>query len=126
MTVSLNKFVRHAAACLLIGWLLPSVGNAQYNIKTFGAKGDGKTLETRFIQQAIDKAYTNKGGVVEIPAGTYRIGTLILKDNVELHLQNGAVLLGSPDYRDYTAVNQKYESRTRDLYAKYFMIFAEG
>lgn len=99
---------------------------AQVNVKTLGAKGDGVTLDTRSIQKAIDKVYNNKGGVVEVPAGTYRIGTLILKDNVELHLQAGAMLLGSPDYRDYTAVSQEYESRTKDLYAKYFMIFAEG
>ena len=99
---------------------------AQYNVKTFGAKGDGKTLDTRSIQQAIDKAYANKGGVVNIPAGTYKIGSLFLKDNIELHLDNGATLLGSPDYKDYTAANQKFDSRTKDLYAKYFMIFAEG
>ncbi len=99
---------------------------AQLNVKTFGAKGNGLTLDTRSIQQAIDRAYASKGGIVDVPAGTYKIGTLILKDNVELHLQPGAMLLGSPDYRDYTAVKQQYESRTKELYAKYFMIFAEG
>ncbi|HEX7845398.1 MAG TPA: glycoside hydrolase family 28 protein [Chitinophagaceae bacterium] len=99
---------------------------AQLNVRIFGAKGDGITLDTRPIQQAIDKAHANKGGVVTLPAGTYKIGTLILKDNVELHLQNGATLLGSANYKDYIAVKQQYESRTRGLYAKYFMIFAEG
>ena len=98
----------------------------QYNVKTFGAKGDGVTLDTRAIQSAIDKAYANKGGVVDIPPGTYKIGSLILKDNIELHIQSGATLLGSANYKDYTLVKQKYESRTKDLYAKYFMIFAEG
>ncbi|HXL58223.1 MAG TPA: glycoside hydrolase family 28 protein [Chitinophagaceae bacterium] len=100
--------------------------NAQYNVKTFGAKGDGVTLDTRSIQQAINKAYESKGGVVNVPTGIYNIGTLVLKDNIELHLDAGATLLGSPNYRDYTEVNQKFESRTKDLYAKYFMIFAEG
>ena len=100
--------------------------NGQYNIKTFGAKGDAVTLDTRFIQLAIDKAYANKGGVVEVPAGTYKIGTLILKDNVELHLQHGAMLIGSANYKDYIAVKQQQATRTKDLYAKYFMIFAEG
>jgi len=99
--------------------------NAQYNVKEFGAKGDGKTLDTHSIQNAIDKAYENGGGVVEVPAGTYKIGTLILKDNINLHVQAGAVLLGSPDYNDYTEINQKFESRTNGLYAKTFMIFAE-
>lgn len=99
---------------------------AQYNVKSYGATGNGAALDTRAIQAAIDKAYRAKGGTVEVPAGTYRIGTLILKDNVELHLQKGAILIGSANYRDYIAVTQKMPSRTRELYAKYFMIFAEG
>jgi hypothetical protein len=106
--------------------LIHSITQAQYNVKAFGAKGDGVILDTRFIQAAIDKAYKNKGGVVIVPAGTYKVGTMILKDNVELHLEPGANLLGSPDYKDYIAVEQKLQSRTRELYAKYFMLFAEG
>ena len=100
--------------------------NAQYDVKTYGAKGDGVTLDTRFIQNAIDEAHNNGGGVVEISTGTYKIGTLILRDNINLHLQAGAVLLGSPDYKDYTEIIHKFDSRTNGLYAKYFMIFAEG
>jgi Glycosyl hydrolases family 28 len=100
--------------------------HAQYDVRNFGAKGDGKTLDTYSIQNAIDTVNGKGGGSVEISAGTYLIGTLILKDNVELHLQRGAVLLGSPDYRNYTEIIQKFQSRTNGLYAKYFMIFAEG
>jgi len=100
--------------------------NAQYDVKKFGAKGDGITLDTRSIQNAIDKANEDGGGVIDISTGTYKIGTLILKDNVNLHLQPGAILLGSPDYRDYTEIIHTFESRTNGLYAKYFMIFAEG
>jgi hypothetical protein len=99
---------------------------AQYDVKNFGARGDGINLDTRYIQNAIDSAYKDGGGVVEISAGTYKIGTLILKDNISLNLQPGAVLLGSPDYRDYTEIIHSFESRTNGLYAKYFMIFAEG
>ncbi|HEC43904.1 MAG TPA: glycoside hydrolase family 28 protein [Bacteroides sp.] len=100
--------------------------NAQYDVKTFGATGDGLTLDTRSIQSAIDKAHENGGGIVEIPVGTYKIGTLILKDNINLHLQTGSVLLGSPDYQDYPEIIHNFDSRTNGLYAKYFMIFAEG
>lgn len=100
--------------------------NAQYDVKQFGAIGDGITLDTRSIQNAIDRAHENGGGVVEISAGTYKIGTLILKDNINLHLLPGAILLGSPDYKDYTEIIHAFESRTNELYAKYFMIFAEG
>ncbi len=106
--------------------VITCAANAQYNVKDFGAKADGKNLDTLFIQNAIDKASANKGGVVEIPEGTYKIGTLILKDNVELHLKHGAILMGSANYKDYIPVKQLQDSRTRDLYARYFMIFAEG
>ncbi|MEN8229650.1 MAG: glycosyl hydrolase family 28 protein [Bacteroidota bacterium] len=99
--------------------------NAQYDVKEFGAKGDGVALDTRSIQNAINQAHENGGGVVEISAGIYKIGTLILKDNINLHLQSGAMLLGSPDYRDYTEIIHEFDSRTNGLYAKYFMVFAE-
>src|SRR5678810_614327 len=79
--------------------------NAQYNVRTFGAKGDASSMDTRAIQHAIDKAYENKGGVVEVPAGSYKIGTLFLKDNVELHLQHGATLLGSSVYKDLSLIH---------------------
>lgn len=118
--------MRKLASVIVSFVLFNPILNAQYNVKTFGVKGDGVTLDTRSIQHAIDKAYENKGGVVNVSSGTYLIGTLILKDNIELHLEPGATLLGSSNYKDYTAVNQKFESRTKDLYAKYFMIFAEG
>jgi hypothetical protein len=111
---------------VILSVFVPAILFAQYNVKSFGAKGDGLTLDTRAIQNAIDKASQNKGGVVSVPPGIYKIGSLILKDNINLHLQAGAMLLGSPDYRDYTTIQQKLDSRTKDLYAKYFMIYAEG
>lgn len=113
--------------CLIIPFLLCALSvSAQYNVKDFGARGDGATPDTRAIQSAIDKAYEDRGGVVIIPPGIYHVSSLFLKDNIELHLENGAILLGSADLKEYTAANQKFESRTKDLYAKYFMIFAEN
>ncbi len=112
-------------ALLLLGQL-PAAAGGTFDIKAFGAKGDGLALDTAPIQRAIDEVCAGGGGVVTIPPGIYRIGTLILKDNAHLHLEAGATLLGSPNITDYAAVTQKYPSRTRDLYAKFFMIFAEG
>ena len=66
------------------------------NILDYGAVGDGVTLDTAAIQQAIDA-----GGMVCIPAGTWRIGTLYLKSNGGLHLEHGAVLIASHDLDDY-------------------------
>jgi hypothetical protein len=99
---------------------------SQVDVKSMGAKGDGIALETAFIQSAIDKAFDGGGGVVTVPPGTYKIGTLLLKDNIELNLQSGAELIGSPNCADYREIIQKYESRTNGLYARYFMVFAEG
>ncbi|MFI5453347.1 glycoside hydrolase family 28 protein [Pedobacter sp. UC225_61] len=74
-----------------------------YNIKDFGAKGDGKTLNTTAVQAAIDLCYQEKGGTVLVPAGDFVIGTIELKSNVTLHLSNQGKLLGSPRKEDYTA-----------------------
>lgn len=71
-----------------------------YNIKDFGAKADGKTLNTKPIQAAIDRC-SKTGGRVIIPAGKYLSGTLYLKSNVELHLLAGALLQASASYKDY-------------------------
>jgi hypothetical protein len=98
----------------------------ELDVKAFGAKGDGVVLETAAIQRAIDKAFENGGGVITVPPGKYIVGTLILKDNIELHLQSGAEIFGSPNIADYKEVIQKYESRTNGLYARYFVVFAEG
>ena len=78
-------------------------GAAIYNVRDFGAKGDGKTLDTRAIQSAIDKCFAEKGGTVLLPAGDFLSGTLELKSNVTLHIAASGKLLGSPKREDYTA-----------------------
>ena len=74
-----------------------------YNVRDHGAKGDGKILDTRAIQSAIDKCFADKGGIVLIPAGEFLSGTLELKSNVTLHVTAAGKLLGSPKREDYTA-----------------------
>ena len=61
-------------------------GTRIYNIQDYGAKGDGKTLNTAAIQSAIDACHKDKGGTVLIPAGDFIAGTLELKSNVTLHI----------------------------------------
>ena len=70
-------------------------------ITAFGAVGDGKTVNTEAIQAAVDRRSESGGGRVTVPPGVFVTGTLFLKDNVELHLEAGAVLRGSPDLADY-------------------------
>jgi polygalacturonase len=66
-----------------------------------GAVADGRTLNTVAIQKTIDQVCSEGGGVVEIPRGTFRSGSIFLKKGVELHLAEGAVLLGSNQIEDY-------------------------
>ena len=80
----------------------------EYNVLDYGAKGDGTTLDTQAVQKAIDLCSKEGGGKVMIPSGkTVFIGTIYLKDFVTLHIENGAILLGSPNYEDYTTDTHK-------------------
>jgi polygalacturonase len=81
------------------------LGARVYNIRDFGAKGDGKALDTTALQSAIDACTRDGGGTVVVPAGIFQIGTTELKSNVTLHLSAGATLLGSADGKQYHAVN---------------------
>ncbi|HAP02130.1 MAG TPA: glycoside hydrolase, partial [Bacteroidetes bacterium] len=77
-----------------------------YNILNYGAKADGKIFNTQSIQSAIDAANKNGGGRVIIPEGIFLTGSIILKSNVELHLEEKAVLLGSTKRDDYKKLNR--------------------
>src|SRR4051812_33303925 len=70
-------------------------------VTSFGAVGDGTTLNTPFIQKAIDECNSTGGGKVIFPQGKFLSGTLVLKDNVTLHFEKGSWLLGSTDINDY-------------------------
>ncbi|CAG8999617.1 MAG: Exo-poly-alpha-D-galacturonosidase [Candidatus Celerinatantimonas neptuna] len=77
------------------------------NITNFGAKGDGKTLNTDEIQNAIN-ACTNDNCEVLIPKGTFKTGALYLKSNMTLYLAKGAILLGSTNASDYPSTYKLY------------------
>ena len=72
-----------------------------YNIRRNGALGDGKTVNTRIIQNTIDQCHLAGGGTVLIEDGIYVSGTLFLRSNVILEISQGAVLKASPDITDY-------------------------
>jgi hypothetical protein len=81
------------------------LGARVYNIRDFGAKGDGTTLDTAAVQAAIDACTNDKGGTVLVPAGDFLVGTIELKSNVTFHLSVQGKLLGSTKREDYTRGN---------------------
>lgn len=78
----------------------------EYQITDYGAEKN--KLSTAAIQKAIDLCAADGGGTVVVPAGLFITGTVFLKSNVELHLQQGAVLEGSTRLDDYEIEGEKY------------------
>jgi hypothetical protein len=78
-------------------------GAGVHNIRNYGAKGDGKTLDTAAVQAAIDACAADRGGIVMVPAGDFVVGTVELKSNVTLHLAAAGRLLGSDKIEHYSA-----------------------
>lgn len=96
---------------LLLFTAMLTVLSAQAQIhqaSSFGVKSDGVTLNTRSIQAAIDYISSHGGGVLELSVGRYLTGSIFLKDNVELRLLEGAVLVGSTNPYDYDMVEGYY------------------
>ena len=67
-----------------------------YDVRDYGAKGDGKALDHVAINKAIEAATKDGGGQVVLSAGTYLCGSIRLKSNVDLHLMAGAKILAAP------------------------------
>jgi len=67
-----------------------------YNVRSFGAIGDGKTLDSPAINRAINAAAAAGGGTVDLPGGTYLSGSIELKSNIHLLLEAGATILAAP------------------------------
>ena len=74
----------------------------KYNVKDFGALGDGETYDTSAIQQALDSA-SKDGGTVYFPQGTYLTGTLYFKSDLSVIMNGKATILASPEIDYYVA-----------------------
>jgi polygalacturonase len=92
----------HASLVIVSLVFLPSArsadvaGSPLYNVRAFGAAGDGKTLDSPAINRAIAACAGAGGGTVVLPAGTYLSGSIQLKSNIRLLIDAGATLLGAP------------------------------
>jgi polygalacturonase len=85
--------------------LIQSLQAKNINITDLGARPDATTLCIDLIQKAVDDCSSSGGGTVTIPAGVFLTGTIVLKNNVILNLESGAILLGSKKIEDYKPGN---------------------
>lgn len=73
-----------------------STAKSRYNVRDYGAVGDGTNLDSPAINSAIDDAAQAGGGTVLLPAGTYLSGSIHLRSNIQLQIDAGATILGAP------------------------------
>ena len=104
MKISRSIFIALTLAAALSG--------AVFDVKTFGAKGDGQTQDRDAINKAIEAASAAGGGTVHFPAGTYLTGSIRLRSNITLHLERGATIEASADASTYDSA----EVNGSDLY----------
>ena len=102
----------------------PQPAKSVFDVRGYGAVGDGKTLDTEAIQAAIDACAAAGGGKTYLGGGTFLSGTIVLKSNVTLYIEAGATLLGSPELKDYPEKLPEHRSRT-ELYSVRSVIYAE-
>ena len=79
----------------------PDAARGPFDVRDFGGKGDGKAFDTAALQGAIDACHAAGGGTVRIPPGTFLTKPFQILSNVTLHLDAGALVLGSPNLEDY-------------------------
>jgi polygalacturonase len=84
----------------------PKIPEKTFDVKKYGAIGDGVADDTAAIQKAIKEAETAGGGKVVLPAGTYLSGPIALSSNLEFHLDEGAVLKALPMDKYPTAADK--------------------
>src|ERR1700730_2210955 len=91
-----------AAATMAMIMTVPAMAAGKVcDARTYGAKADGVTKDTKAIQAAIDDCASAGGGTVKLSGGTFLSAPIVLKSNITLDVAKGATLLGSPEHEDY-------------------------
>ena len=79
------------------------------SITEFGAIADGITLNTEAFAKAIDAVAQQGGGTVTVPAGLWLTGPIVLKSNINLHLEENALVLFTADHTQYPIIKTSFE-----------------
>jgi polygalacturonase len=87
----------------------PVFPDTEMSVCSYGGVGDGTTINTAAFKKAIDELSAKGGGKLIVPAGIWFTGPIVLKSNINLHLNKGAVILFSPDFRLYPLVKTIFE-----------------
>jgi polygalacturonase len=103
-----------AAVLLAIGAAATASGAKRFTITSFGATGDGKTVNTTALQALIDKMAKEGGGTVVVPEGTFLTGALFFKQGVNLYIEKGGTLKGTTEQSDYPQVKTRWEGIERE------------
>ncbi|MFO7657129.1 MAG: glycoside hydrolase family 28 protein [Bacteroidales bacterium] len=90
-----KKFLQYLVLIFVFALPVYSVEAVDYNVREYGAAGDGKTVDSPAINNAIDSAAKYGGGTIHFPAGTYLCFSIRLKSNIGLYLDHGAVILAA-------------------------------
>src|SRR5699024_2319265 len=91
--------------------IVPVFREDTLDIRSFGAIDDGRTLNTESINTAIQACSEKGGGVVLVPSGYWMSGPIVLKNDVNLHLDENAFLQFTPDFDEYKIIEGNYEGK---------------
>lgn len=100
---------------------IETLGN-KYRITDYGVVNDSTKLQTQYIQEVIELAAKNGGGVIVIPKGTYLSGALFFRPKTHLHLEEEAVLKGSDDIGNFPIVETRMEGQTLNYFSAFINI----
>ncbi len=105
--------------CLALCFIVQILVAKEFDVKDYGAVGDGKFLNTESINAAIKDCHNSGGGTVRFPSGVYLSGSIQILSSVTLELDAGAKILASPNLEDYDDLGVKSEGRsTSFIWAK--------